>query len=130
MSPKDIIVAKPRDLDDHIEWLVERRKYSDALKAAEKAGASYGGRLQVKNIIEIGQKYLATLLEEGHYEEAAALCPKILRKDGKMWEKWIFAFSEAKHVKAIRPYIPLEEVEISSAVYEMVLIYLLSGDQE
>lgn len=35
VSPSDIVVAKPRDLDDHIKWLVDRQKYEEALAAAE-----------------------------------------------------------------------------------------------
>ena len=58
-------MAKPRDLEDHIEWLVERKKYHEALKAAEGAGPSYAGRLQVNSIVEIGQKYMGTLMESG-----------------------------------------------------------------
>lgn len=36
VSPGDIVVAKPRDLDDHIKWLVDRQKYDEALKVAEE----------------------------------------------------------------------------------------------
>lgn len=27
ISPKDIVVAKERDQDDHIDWLVQKKKY-------------------------------------------------------------------------------------------------------
>lgn len=27
ISPKDIVVAKERDQDDHIDWLLEKKKY-------------------------------------------------------------------------------------------------------
>jgi hypothetical protein len=27
VSPRDIVVARPRDLDDHLSWLMERKKY-------------------------------------------------------------------------------------------------------
>lgn len=26
ISPNDIVVARPRDLDDHISWLMEKQK--------------------------------------------------------------------------------------------------------
>jgi vacuolar protein sorting-associated protein 41 len=35
VSPSDVVVAKPRDLDDHIRWLVDRQRYEEALAAAE-----------------------------------------------------------------------------------------------
>lgn len=27
ISPKDIVVAKERDQDDHIDWLLDKKKY-------------------------------------------------------------------------------------------------------
>lgn len=27
ISPRDVVVAKERDQDDHIEWLLEKKKY-------------------------------------------------------------------------------------------------------
>ncbi|KAJ3031748.1 Vacuolar protein sorting-associated protein 41 [Rhizophlyctis rosea] len=130
VSPKDIVVAKPRDLEDHIEWLVERKKYHEALRAAEGAGPSYAGRLQVNSIVEIGQKYMGTLMESGQYEEAAKTCPKVLRSDAQLWEHWIYSFVEAKQLSIIRPYIPVDNPKLSSTVYELVLVHYLNSDLE
>ncbi|KAI8813292.1 hypothetical protein BJ742DRAFT_746816 [Cladochytrium replicatum] len=130
VSPKDIVVARPRDLDDHIEWLVERRQYEQALLAAEEAGKAYAGRLQVANILEIGQKYLTTLIEEGRFSDAAALCPKILRTDATLWEHWIFVFARQKEVKTIKSFIPTDNPRLSITVYNMVLACFLNSDHE
>ncbi|KAJ3297142.1 Vacuolar protein sorting-associated protein 41 [Borealophlyctis nickersoniae] len=130
VSPKDIVVAKPRDLDDHIEWLVERKKYAEALRAAEQAGPSYAGRLQVNSIIDIGQKYLGTLMDEGRFDDAGKTCRKILRTDAQLWENWIYRFAEAKQIAAIRPYIPVENPKLSTTVYELILVHYLNVDQE
>lgn len=27
ISPRDVVVAKERDQDDHIDWLLEKKKY-------------------------------------------------------------------------------------------------------
>ena len=62
-SPKTIILAKPRDLEDHIEWLLEKKKYEEALIAVEQADSSYGGR-SIHDIVDIGQKYMTSLIEE------------------------------------------------------------------
>jgi len=61
VSPKDVVMAKPRDLDDHITWLLERERYEEALQAAE----ANKKLLNVHNIMEIGQKYLAHLVKKG-----------------------------------------------------------------
>lgn len=62
-SPKDLVVAKERDADDHIQWLMERERYEEALHHAREAQA-YGGSKKF-NASEIGQKYLGWLLERG-----------------------------------------------------------------
>lgn len=66
-SPKDLVVAKERDLDDHIEWLMERERYEEALGHAREAQV-YGGSKKF-NASEIGQKYLGWLLEQGGFDE-------------------------------------------------------------
>ena len=35
MSPKDVVVGKPRDEDDHVDWLLERESFAEALDFAE-----------------------------------------------------------------------------------------------
>ncbi|KAH3698729.1 hypothetical protein Pelo_19877 [Pelomyxa schiedti] len=35
VAPKDIIVARPRDMDDHIDWLLEKHKFAEALMECE-----------------------------------------------------------------------------------------------
>jgi len=59
-------MAKPRDLEDHIDWLLDRQKYEEALNAVEQADSSYGGR-SVHDIVDIGQKYMTSLIKEGTY---------------------------------------------------------------
>lgn len=31
VSPKDVVVARPRDLDDHVSWLLERAMYANTI---------------------------------------------------------------------------------------------------
>ena len=35
LSPKDLVLVMPRDRRDHVAWLVERKRYEEALKEAE-----------------------------------------------------------------------------------------------
>eukprot|EP01111_Echinosteliopsis_oligospora_P016112 TRINITY_DN6578_c0_g1_i1.p1 TRINITY_DN6578_c0_g1~~TRINITY_DN6578_c0_g1_i1.p1 ORF type:complete len:893 (+),score=224.14 TRINITY_DN6578_c0_g1_i1:30-2708(+) len=126
VTPGDIVVAKPRDLDDHISWLMERKRYEEALSSAQQCV----GQLQQHKLEDIGEKYIDHLLETGKVNEAAALCSKILKSDGKLWEKWIFRFHKIKQLKAISPYIPVGNPRLSDTVYEMVLNYFLHYDTE
>lgn len=61
VSPHDIVVAKPRDLDDRIQWLLERGKYEEALTAA----TGHENELTKHNLTNIGGQYLEHLLAEG-----------------------------------------------------------------
>ncbi|OBZ70108.1 Vacuolar protein sorting-associated protein 41 [Grifola frondosa] len=36
LSPKDVVVVKPRDWKDHVTWLVERQRYEEALEEIER----------------------------------------------------------------------------------------------
>ncbi|KAG0200623.1 Vacuolar protein sorting-associated protein 41 [Mortierella sp. GBA30] len=127
-SPKDLVVAKERDLDDHIQWLMERERYEEALGHAREAQI-YGGSKKF-SASEIGQKYLGWLLEQEEYDKAAAQCPSILGSDAELWEHWIYAFAEADQVKAIAGYIPFKEPTLSDTIYELVLAYFLKHDHQ
>ena len=108
LSPQDIIIVKPRDRKDHIDWLVDHQRYEEALEELEKLGDSQGGDI---NASEIGQKYVEHLVAEGgpavirgddirtehiigEFTKAAHLCPKVCGQNVKRWEDWIFVFTQ------------------------------------
>jgi hypothetical protein len=69
MSPRDIVIVKPRDRRDHVAWLVERKRYEEALEEVEKIQGS-GGSLVADgetavDAAEIGQRYIEHLVGEG-----------------------------------------------------------------
>ena len=119
MSPRDIVIVKPRDDRDHVEWLVERKKYEEALEAVEKIGQDdIHARVDSGdgiNATEIGQRYIQHLVSEGKpfappsafdctnrctgdFLKAARLCPKVCAQDSKRWEDWIFVFAQQKQL--------------------------------
>jgi len=79
LSPKDLVKVMPRDRKDHVEWLVERRRYEEALKEAEKieteermAVVKAEDKAEVDekskvhlSVQKIGQKYIDHLVAEG-----------------------------------------------------------------
>ena len=68
VSPKDIILARPRSVEDHIDWLVNRQRYEEALIIAENIDQARGSdKFQVHKIVEIGQKFLSNLMMESMY---------------------------------------------------------------
>eukprot|EP01119_Soliformovum_irregulare_P019120 TRINITY_DN5998_c0_g1_i1.p1 TRINITY_DN5998_c0_g1~~TRINITY_DN5998_c0_g1_i1.p1 ORF type:complete len:882 (+),score=254.78 TRINITY_DN5998_c0_g1_i1:60-2705(+) len=123
VSPRDIVVARPRDLDDHISWLMDKKRYEEALRAAEANEA----QLREHKLTEIGEKYLEYLLGQGETPKAAELLPKILKRDAKLWEQWIYRFAATHQLRAIVDYIPVNPV-LNDTVYEMVLCHFLSSN--
>lgn len=117
LSPKDLVVAKPRDLDDHIAWLIEGEKYEEALEAAK----GHEAELKSHNISDIGQRYLEYLLESDQIVVAADQCTNILKDDKKLWETWILKFEQKGMLQAIAKYIPINKPRLSEMIYEMVL---------
>ncbi|KAG9218576.1 hypothetical protein CCMSSC00406_0001310 [Pleurotus cornucopiae] len=75
MSPKDIVLVKPRDRRDHVAWLVDRKRYEEALEAVEQIEAS-GEAIADKGeeavtTSSIGQRYIEHLMHEGEITKAA-----------------------------------------------------------
>ncbi|GFZ48801.1 hypothetical protein JCM24511_06550 [Saitozyma sp. JCM 24511] len=127
VSPADVIVVRPRDEADHIEWLVERERYEEALDAAEKLQSAHGNALDAK---AIGIKYMQHLVEQGDFERAAGLGPKVLKGDKDGWETWIHKFAQHQQLPAIIPHVPTKDPRLSRPVYEMILGHLLINDKD
>jgi vacuolar protein sorting-associated protein 41 len=64
------------------------------------------------------------------YADAAALCPRILRNNAELWEKWVLTFAKQRQLGAISTYIPVGNPTLSQALYEMVLNYFLTYNHE
>ena len=76
LSPRDIVIVKPRDRRDHIAWLVERKRYEEALEEVEKiqgsGGALVGADVEIAvDAVEIGQRYIEHLVGEGWFADLA-----------------------------------------------------------
>ncbi|CDS11660.1 hypothetical protein LRAMOSA03923 [Lichtheimia ramosa] len=127
LGPKDMIAARPRDMDDHIEWLMDHERYGEAFEAAREAEAHYGGSHRF-DVGEIGQTYLNWLIEHEDYQEAARQCRHVLGKDKTAWEDWVFKFTEMGELKAIAPHLPMKDPQLSSTIYEVVLAWFLKSD--
>ncbi len=61
VSPKDLVLAKPRDLDDHIGWLLDRSRYEEALSSLQEAQTGS----KIYDLTDLGERYLTYLIEEG-----------------------------------------------------------------
>lgn len=100
VGPKDLVAARPRDQDDHIEWLLDHERYGDALQAARDAEKYHGGSHRF-DVHEIGQTYLNWLVEHKQFEEAAKECVHVLGNDKTLWEDWVFRFTEMGELRVM-----------------------------
>ncbi|KAG9084104.1 Vacuolar protein sorting-associated protein 41 [Ceratobasidium sp. UAMH 11750] len=125
LSPQTLIVARPRDVRDHIEWLVERKRYEEALEAAEELGAK-----REVDAEAIGQKYLQHLVDDGEFDKAAHMTPKVLTTNATAWERWIFLFAGKNQLGSIIPFVPIHDPQLGHVIYEMILAHMLGHDHE
>ncbi|CAM6096608.1 unnamed protein product [Calypogeia fissa] len=121
VSPKDVVIGRPRDAEDHVAWLLQHGWHEKALEAVE-AGT---GRTELME--EVGSKYLDHLVLERQYAQAASLCPKLLRGSAAAWERWVFHFAHLRQLPVLAPYIPISNPQLRDTVYEVVLNALLTN---
>uniref|UniRef100_A0A2P2MIW4 Vacuolar protein sorting-associated protein 41 homolog n=1 Tax=Rhizophora mucronata TaxID=61149 RepID=A0A2P2MIW4_RHIMU len=121
VSPKDVVIAKPRDTEDHIAWLLQHGWHEKALAAVE------AGQGRSELLDEVGSRYLDHLIIERKYAEAASLCPKLLRGSASAWERWVFHFAHLRQLPALVPYIPTENPRLRDTAYEVALVALATN---
>ncbi|KAE8225005.1 hypothetical protein CF319_g2185 [Tilletia indica] len=127
VSPHEVIVARPRDARDQIEWLLSRQRFAEALARIDYLGKSTAAALGF-DAAEIGKRYLNWLVEAHHFDKAARVASKVLGHNAKAWEDWIFLFVERGKLSSVIPYIPTSEPTLSVLVYDMVLAHWLATD--
>jgi len=129
-SPRDLVLARPRDVIAHVDWLVSSRRFERALDAcdAAEAGGLAGARRAARTA---GDAWLGTLLAERRFAAAAALCPRLLQADAEAWESTAALFSAAGGLPQLARHLPLGAAALSPSLYEMTLAACCaSGAQE
>ncbi|KAM0945251.1 putative chromatin regulator PHD family [Dioscorea sansibarensis] len=121
VSPKDIVIARPRDAEDHINWLLQHGWHEKALAAVE------AGQGRTELLDEVGARYLDHLIVERKYAEAASLCPKLLRGSASAWERWVFHFAHLRQLPVLVPYMPTDNPRLSDTAYEVALVALATN---
>jgi hypothetical protein len=99
LSPKGIVIVRARDRRDHVDWLVEKYRYDDALKEIEAMERDGWTGLDRDGV---GKKYLDWLFDCEEWEVAAKACPPILGNSAKAWEEWIFLFAQKLQLQVSR----------------------------
>ncbi|KAJ3343398.1 Vacuolar protein sorting-associated protein 41, partial [Kappamyces sp. JEL0680] len=129
VSPRDVIMAKPRDVRDHVAWLMESGLFLQAYQLVEANERHYSTSQKAGELLEIGQRYIQTLLDSQDYAEAGEWCAKVLRQNARLWEQWILKFTDVHHGRDVVWHIPTASPKLSHTYYELVLNeYLVQQD--
>lgn len=99
LSPRGIVIVRARDQRDHVNWLVEKCRYEEALKEIEAMERDGWTGLDRDGV---GKKYLDWLFDCEEWEVAAKVCPAILGNNAKAWEEWIFLFAQKLQLQVSR----------------------------
>lgn len=127
VSPKDIVIASPYDIDDRVNWLTEHSRFVKAITVLEEVG----GKTSKHSVVTVGEQYLDHMMSQHLYEEAAILCARICKNDKSLWEKQILKFAEVNQLRAVSPYVPkTPELALSSHVYELIFYEYLKVDPQ
>ncbi|PVD30846.1 hypothetical protein C0Q70_10121 [Pomacea canaliculata] len=124
ISPKDVVISRLRDMDDHITWLMDHERYEEAMACA----SDHAHELKSHTYEAIGRTYLDFLVHQQKFAEAVKMCVKILGKRKDLWEEEIYKFAKIGQLRAISMCIPLEDPRLSPAIYEMILNDFLQRD--
>lgn len=122
VSLKDFVIAKPRNEDDHIAWLLEHEMFEEGITAAKESKS-----LERHTILGVGQRYLDHLLKQEKFDEAAHLCSTIFGSNKQLWEDEVYKFAQIRQLRSVAPYLPLDD-PLGPAIYEMVLNAFLQDD--
>lgn len=127
VSPKDIVIASPYDIDDRVGWLTEHGRFEKAITVLEEVG----GKTSNHSVVQVGEQYLDRLMSSHLYEEAAILCARICKSDKALWETQIVKFAEVNQLRTISPYVSKNpEQALSKHIYELILYEYLKVDPQ
>ncbi|CAJ2509633.1 Uu.00g146590.m01.CDS01 [Anthostomella pinea] len=103
--------------------------YEESLSGAELRGSA-SNTLTEKEKRRIGELWVQELVEEGEWNQAAAVIAKVVNTPDR-WEKWVYTFAGAKKFDEIANYIPSEPMHppIPGTIYEIVLGHYIQTDK-
>eukprot|EP00192_Tetraselmis_astigmatica_P002353 CAMPEP_0117695968 /NCGR_PEP_ID=MMETSP0804-20121206/28429_1 /TAXON_ID=1074897 /ORGANISM="Tetraselmis astigmatica, Strain CCMP880" /LENGTH=974 /DNA_ID=CAMNT_0005510089 /DNA_START=546 /DNA_END=3468 /DNA_ORIENTATION=+ len=122
VSPKDIVLGRPRDGEDRVTWMLKKKRFDEALELVEKGEAAKATTRE-----NVAQSYLEHLLGTSQFHKAAELCPRLLQGNAAAWERWVYMFAQARQLPVLAPFIPVEEPRLRTTAYEVVLSSFLTS---
>jgi hypothetical protein len=120
VSPLDVVLAKPRDVSDHVAWLVEGAHYLSAIQLLQNDTRHFSAQEKERILLEVGQQYIQQLTNEKNWDLAAQWCQTIFQVgNSELWEKWIYLFAESKNARWLVDRVP--ETLLPKHLNELIL---------
>eukprot|EP00094_Tigriopus_californicus_P000945 TCALIF_00915-PA protein Name:"Similar to VPS41 Vacuolar protein sorting-associated protein 41 homolog (Homo sapiens)" AED:0.03 eAED:0.03 QI:173/0.5/0.66/1/1/1/3/0/890 len=125
VSPRDVVLGKPRDPDDHVDWLLEHEKFQEALTCAEK----HERYLRRHSVLDVGRICLDQLLLAGDFDQAGSLCVRLFGRDRELWQNEVYKFTQLNNMRALAPFLPKgTEFRLDPQIYEMTIFEFIKMD--
>lgn len=125
ISPKDVVVARQRDSDDHLHWLIEHERFQEALDYAKENVKS----LKRITVQEVGFHWFNNLYNDNNFHEAASICACVLGRSKELWESYVVRFEQVNQLQCLTPYLPTSEPQLEDVTYQRILEYFLYNDE-
>ncbi|XP_074600039.1 vacuolar protein sorting-associated protein 41 homolog isoform X4 [Brevipalpus obovatus] len=127
VCPKDLIMATPKEDDERISWLIDRKYFDEALDLVKRTRSCRN-----HTTLSVGKAFLNYLFEQNDiecFERAGKLCETILGNDKIAWKEQVKEFQMRGQLKYLAPFIPTgSPVSLDKETYESILIHFLDTD--
>lgn len=125
VAPHDIVVAKPRDVDDHVHWLIEHSRFEAAFSEARLQQRN----LKTTSVRAVGELLLEELIHNREFSKCCDYIVSIASVDPSVWVLWMQKFLELDKIELLQEKIPVTGPAIPMLVredlYTQTLVHLL-----
>ncbi|KAG2441412.1 hypothetical protein HYH02_010000 [Chlamydomonas schloesseri] len=121
-APTAIATARSRDAADRVAWLLERRRWEEALGVVEEAAP---GALPPGTYDKVIDGYIEELMTSQAYDTAVQLAGRLLGGEQQRWERFVYLFAQVRQLPKLVPYLPTDHPRLRTPVYDMALQSLL-----
>lgn len=130
LCERDLIMAKAREEDDHINWLISRNKFKEAMARVQyNIQRKHYQRHTLESVGNLFITHLFKVQTAEAIEEAAQLCLKVCANNQQLWEQQVIRFKKFGALRVIAKYLPTgPDLVLQPALYELVLHEFLKKD--
>ncbi|CAF4148596.1 unnamed protein product, partial [Adineta steineri] len=120
LNPYSISKAERRDYDDHIDFLIKKQKFDEAIQAFEKPPTRIDAKPKRHTQQSVYLAYVTSLMGNKEIEKAVKLFP-LVYKTAQEWEEQILLFIERDQLDMLTPYIPTDAPKLHAPIYQKIL---------